>query len=116
MPEQKDLIFDIQKSKADTAKVSKPKTTSELAQKIMNENALTVNLNFFIDKCNFNTIAPELKEHVVKQVEYIRNIEKTAQEYNKLITSYKKMKNIFPFKQYTKLIGIDLDLDLIKTE
>ncbi|MBQ7449875.1 hypothetical protein IJS77_00530 [bacterium] len=116
MPEQKDLIFDIQRAKADAAKVSKPKSTKELADKILNENALTVNLNFLLDKCNFKTINPELKEHVSKQVDYIQQISKTADEYNKLIINYKKIKDVFPFKQYAKFKGIELDLDIIKTE
>ena len=42
--------------------------------------------------------------------------QKTAQEYNKLLINYKNIKDLFPFKQYAKFIGIDLDLDLIKTE
>ena len=116
MPEQKDLIFDIQRAKADAAKVSKPKTTKELAEKILNENALTVNLNFLLDKCDFKTINPELKEYVIIQLDYIRQIKETSEEYNQLITNYKKIKNIFPFNQYAKFKGIDLDLDIIKTE
>ena len=116
MPEQKNLIFDIQRAKADAAKVSKPKNTKELAEKILNENALTVNLNFLLDKCDFKTINPELKEHVKKQIDYIQKIGDTAREYNKLITDYKNIKNVFPFNYYSKLKGIDLDLDIIKTE
>ena len=116
MPEHSNLIFDIQKSKADAAKVAKPKTTQELAQKIMNENALTININFLIDKCDFKNIHPDLKIIVDKQVEYIQKIGATANEYNKLITNYKTLKTIFPFSLYTKMIGINLDLDIIKTE
>ena len=116
MPEQKNLIFDIQRAKADAAKVPKPKNTKELAEKILNENALTVNLNFLLDKCDFKTIDPELKEHVVKQIDYIQKIGEVAQEYNKLITGYKNIKNIFPFNYYSKMKGIDLELDIIKTE
>lgn len=116
MPEQKNLIFDIQRAKSDAAKVSKPKTTKELAQKILNENALTVNLNFFIDKCDFNTINSELREHVQKQIDYIQQIGQIAQDYNKLITDYKNFKNVFPFNLYSKFKRIDLDLDIIKTE
>jgi len=116
MPEQKNLIFDIQTSKADVAKTSKPKTTEELKQKILNENALTINLKFLIDKCDFEIIAPELKEHVQKQIDYIQQISDTAQEYNKKIENYKNIKNIFPFNYYSKIKGIDLDLDYIKTE
>ena len=74
MPEQQNLIYDIQTSKADVAKVSKPKTTKELAQKIMNENSLTVNLKFFLEKCDFEKIDPELKIHVQKQLDYIKQI------------------------------------------
>ena len=116
MPEQKNLIYDIQQSKADTAKFSKPKTTKEMAQKIMYENALTVNLKFFIDKCDFEKIDPELKEHVQKQIDYIEQIKDASQSYNKLIGNYKSIKNIFPFNYYSKMKGIDLDLDFIKTE
>ena len=116
MPEQKNLIFDIQTSKADAAKTSKPKTTEELKLKILNENALTINLKFLIDKCDFEIIAPELKEHVQKQIDYIRQISDTAQEYNKKFENYKKIKNIFPFNYYAKIKGIDLDFEYIKTE
>ena len=116
LPEQQTLIYDIQRAKADVAKISKPKTTKELAQKILNENALTINLNFLIDKCNFEKIAPELKEHVQKQIDYIKQIGDVAQTYNKLIENYKNIKNIFPFSYYSKMKGIDLDLDFIKTE
>ena len=116
MPEYKDLIFDIQRSKADAAKVSKPKTAQELAQKILNENALTINLNNLIDKCDFQKIPLELKDCVTKQTELIRKIDITAQEYNLLITKYKLLKNYFPFNYYSKLLGIDLDLEQIKTE
>ena len=115
LPEQKNLIFDIQKAKADAAKVSRPKTAQELSQKITNENALTINVNFLIDKCDFNTINPELKKCVEKQIEFIRRIEQASTEYNKLITLYNQLKTIFPFTVYTKLIQIDLDLDVIKT-
>ena len=116
MPEQKDLIFEIQRSKADAAKVSKPKTAQELAQKILNENALTINLNYLIDKCDFQKIPLELKDCVTKQTELIRQIDVTAKEYNVLIERYKLIKNYFPFKYYSKLMGIDLDLEKIKTE
>lgn len=116
MPEQKNLIYDIQQAKADAAKVSKPKTTKELAQKILNENALTINLRFFIDKCDLETIEPELREHVQKQIDYIQQIGQTSQDYNRLITNYRNFKNIFPFNLYSKYKGIDLDLDIIKTE
>ena len=116
MPECKDLIFDVQSAKADAAKVSKPKNTKELAQKILNENALTLNLNRLIDKCDFQNIHPNLKECIIKQVDFIHQIGQAAQEYNKLITDYKKFKNIFPFNLYSKMIQIDLDLDLIKVE
>jgi len=116
LPEQKNLIFDIQKSKADASKVSRPKTTQELATKIMHENALTINLNFLIDKCDFQKIPPELKQCVTKQVEIIHKISETANEYNHLITTYKQIKNNFPFNIYSKFMGIDLDLDIIKTE
>ena len=116
MPEQKDLIFDVQRAKADTSKVSKPKNTEELAQKITNENALTININLLIDKCDFQNIHPDLKECIEKQVTFIRKIEQTANDYNKLITTYKKIKTIFPFNFYSEKMEIDLDLDLIKTE
>ena len=116
MPEQKDLIFDIQRSKADAAKLSKPKTAEELAQKILNENALTINLNYLIDKCDFQKIPLELKECVLKQTDLIRQIGATAQEYNLLIARYNLIKNYFPFTLYSKLMGIDLDLEQIKTE
>ena len=116
LPEYKNLIFDIQKSKADVAKVSKPKTIKELASKILNENALTLNINYLIDKCDFQKIHPDLKECVKKQAEYTQKINQYANEYNKLVINYKKMKEFFPFKQYSKMIGIDLDIDTIKTE
>ena len=116
MPEQQNLIYDIQLSKADVAKISKPKTTKELAQKIMNENSLNINLKFFLDKCDLEKIDPELKIHVQKQIDYIKKISETAVIYNKLMTNYNSIKNIFPFTYYAKMKGIDLDMDLIKTE
>ena len=116
MPEQKNLIFDIQRAKADVAKTSKPKNTQELKQKILNENVLTINLNFLIEKCDFEKIGPELKEHVQKQNNYIQQISNVAQEYNKKYENYENFKNIFPFNYYSKIKGIDLDLEYIKTE
>ncbi len=116
LPEQKNLIFDIQKAKADAASVSKPKTTQELTQKIINENALTVNISYLLDKCDFKNLQPDLKKHVEIQANCIHKINAAAQDYNRLITEYKKIKNIFPFNLYSKIINIDLDLDLIKTE
>ena len=116
MPKHRDLIIDVQKAKADAAKVSRPKNTKELAMKIVNENSLTLNLNYLIDKCDFQNIEPELKECVQKQVDYIQKISVAANEYNKLFLAYKNIKDLFPFNYYTKLIGINLDLDTIKTE
>lgn len=116
MPEQKDLIIDVQRAKADTANVSKPKTTQELAQKITNENALTLNINLLIDKCDFQNIHPDLKECISRQIDYIKKIEQVANDYNKSITIYKQIKGFFPFNFYSKSMGIDLDLDLITTE
>lgn len=116
LPEQKDLIFDIQRAKAEAAKYSKPKTMQDLASKIMNENSLTINLNYLIDKCDFQNISPDLKEYVQKQVDYIQKIDAVAIKYNQEIKIYKKIKNIFPFNIYSKLLKIDLDLDVIKTE
>ena len=116
MPNQKNLIFEVQRAKADAAKVSKPKTTEELAQKIINENALTININALIDSCDFQNIHPDLKECIKKQVNFIQEIEQIADNYNKSITLYKQIKNIFPFNFYSKSMEIDLDLDTIKTE
>lgn len=116
LPDQKDLIIDIQRAKADAAKYSKPKTTEELAQKILNENALTINLNFLIDKCDFQKIHPDLKDCLIVQVEYIRKIEETATEYNKLLKTYKQIKDFFPFNLYSKMKEINLELDEIRTE
>ena len=116
MPEHKNLIFDIQKSKADTAKVSKPKTMEELSQKILNENALTLNINYLLDKCDFQKIPYEMKECVTRQSELSRKITEIAEEYNKLILFYKQIKEKFPFTWYSKLTGIELDIDTIKTE
>ena len=116
LPEEKNLIFDIQKSKADAAKCAKPKTTEELTQKIINENALTININYLLDKCDFQNMHPDLKICVKIQADFIQKIGEASQEYNKLITEYKKIKNIFPFNLYSKIINIDLDLDTIKTE
>lgn len=116
MPNQKDLIFEVQRAKADAAKVSKPKTTEELAQKIVNENALTLNINMLIDCCDFQNIHPDLKECIKKQVNFIQEIEQVADDYNKSITLYKQIKDIFPFNLYSKSMEIDLNLDIIKTE
>ena len=116
LPDQKNLIYDIQSAKADVAKVSKPKTTKEMKQKIINENALTMNLKFLIDKCNLEKTDFEVKEHIQKQIDYIKQIEIAAQPYNKMLLNYKNIKNIFPFCYYSKMKGIDLDLEFIKTE
>lgn len=116
MPDQKSLIFDIQRAKADVAKYAKPKNTEELALKILNENALTINLNYLIDKCDFSSIEPALKEHITTQAEYIHKISNSAKEYNNLISTYKKIIEIFPFNIYTKMSQIKLNLDKIKTE
>lgn len=115
-PEQKNLIFEIQKSKAEAAKFAKPKSADELAQKIMNENILTININYFLDKCNFNDLNPLCEDVIKQQADYIVQINSVAEKYNKLILNYKALKNIFPFNCYTKIIGIDLNLDTIKTE
>ena len=116
LPEEKNLIYDIQTAKSDTQKTLKPKTTQELKQKILNENALTINLKFLTDKYSNENIIPELKEHIQKQIDYIKQISDTAQAYNKLFENYKNIKNIFPFNYYAKIKGIDLDLEYIKTE
>ena len=116
VPEHKDLITDIQRAKADASKLSRPKTTQELAHKILNENALTINVKYLIDKCDFDNINPNLKECLIKQAELINKIGQTSKEYNKLSTDYKNIKNIFPFNLYSKMMQVDLDFDLIKTE
>lgn len=116
MPEYKDLITDIQSAKADVAKLSRPKTSSELSQKILNENALTINVKSLINKCDFDNINPDLKDCIIKQAEFINKIGQASKEYNKLITDYKNIKEIFPFNLYSKIMHIDLDLDFIKTE
>lgn len=116
LPEHTDLIKDIQSAKADAAKLLRPKTSLELAQKILNENALTINVKYLIDKCDLDNINPDLKGCIIKQAEFINKISQTAKEYNKLMTDYKNIKNIFPFNLYSKMMQINLDLDLIKAE